>query len=64
MDDDKLTTPWHLRCLSVRPDTLAFALQWECPDYVPSIGDVSAPIVGDPSVPGVSESSNELIAAI
>lgn len=36
-DDAKLTcntcvTPWHVTCLSVRPDTLSSALQWDCPD--------------------------------
>ncbi|KAL4570065.1 hypothetical protein LXL04_025715 [Taraxacum kok-saghyz] len=25
-------TPWHLDCLSARPQTLADAAQWECPD--------------------------------
>ena len=36
-DEDKLTcktcvTPWHLACLKTRPETLASALHWECPD--------------------------------
>ncbi|KAJ9549445.1 hypothetical protein OSB04_021988 [Centaurea solstitialis] len=25
-------TPWHLNCLSSRPETLARVAQWECPD--------------------------------
>ncbi|KAF5459565.1 hypothetical protein F2P56_019504 [Juglans regia] len=36
-DEDNLScktcsTPWHLNCLSSRPETIASALQWECPD--------------------------------
>ncbi|XP_043724892.1 E3 ubiquitin-protein ligase ORTHRUS 2-like isoform X2 [Telopea speciosissima] len=68
-DDDKLicitcATPWHLSCLSVRPETLASAVQWECPDCVPTAGDFPAPIVGVSLVSGDSATSGELIAAI
>jgi E3 ubiquitin-protein ligase UHRF1 len=44
-DEEKLTcrtcaTPWHVSCLSCgRPETLASALQWECPDCCTSAGD-------------------------
>lgn len=36
-EDESLTcktcaTPWHVTCLSIRPQTLAHAAQWDCPD--------------------------------
>ncbi|XP_043707420.1 E3 ubiquitin-protein ligase ORTHRUS 2-like [Telopea speciosissima] len=68
-DEDKLicntcVTPWHLSCLSARPETLASAYQWECPDCAPAAGDVSAPTVGVPLLSGVSDTSTDLISSI
>ncbi|KAF6177112.1 hypothetical protein GIB67_005100 [Kingdonia uniflora] len=48
-------TPWHSKCLSALPQTLASTLEWECPDC-------SLTIIGDNV--GVVGSSRDLIAAI
>ncbi|KAD3641894.1 hypothetical protein E3N88_31118 [Mikania micrantha] len=64
-EEEKITcktcvTPWHLDCLSARPETLADAAQWECPDcsnLVSSHAPPSAVVSG-------SESSGALVAAI
>lgn len=61
-DEDKLTcntcvTPWHVSCLSVRPETLASTLQWECPDCTTLVGAPVVPAAGN----GVSD---ELVNAI
>lgn len=60
-DVDKLTcatcvTPWHVTCLSVRPESLASTLQWQCPDctILPGAGAPVAPAGG----------SGQLVAAI
>ncbi|KAM5571505.1 E3 ubiquitin-protein ligase ORTHRUS 2-like [Rosa sericea] len=58
--EDQLTcrtcvTPWHVSCLSSRPESLASTLQWECPDCSSLSGDT-------PAVK--SAVSGELIAAI
>ncbi|XP_065849263.1 E3 ubiquitin-protein ligase ORTHRUS 2-like [Euphorbia lathyris] len=50
-------TPWHVSCLSSRPETLASTLQWECPDCS---GDASAA----PADVAVSGGGSELLAAI
>ncbi|KAM7471582.1 hypothetical protein LguiA_009765 [Lonicera macranthoides] len=60
-DVDKLTcstcvTPWHVTCLSVRPESLASALQWQCPDCT------ILPGAGAPVVP--AGGSGELVAAV
>ncbi|KDP23260.1 hypothetical protein JCGZ_23093 [Jatropha curcas] len=50
-------TPWHVTCLSSRPENLADTLQWECPDC----------FMLNPSLTGGSKSqrgSGGLIAAI
>ncbi|KAA8529980.1 hypothetical protein F0562_034416 [Nyssa sinensis] len=59
-------TPWHVTCLSARPETLAEAVQWECPDCS-FVADPNPPSIaaGKPMVPAGSESSSaDLIAAI
>ncbi|PSS13725.1 E3 ubiquitin-protein like [Actinidia chinensis var. chinensis] len=51
-------TPWHVRCLSSPPETLAAAALWECPDCT---------FVADPgtaAVSGGSESAGNLVAAV
>ncbi|KAK9052661.1 hypothetical protein SSX86_029291 [Deinandra increscens subsp. villosa] len=53
-------TPWHLNCLSVRPETLADAAQWECPDCSNLICSTAPPS----TVASGSETSGTLIAAI
>lgn len=77
-DDESITcktcaTPWHVTCLSVRPETLADALQWqvadalqwECPDCSPAVGERDPPEVSETAVAaGGSEGSGDLIAAI
>ncbi|XP_076956814.1 E3 ubiquitin-protein ligase ORTHRUS 2-like [Bidens hawaiensis] len=54
-------TPWHLNCLSasVRPQTLADAAHWQCPDC--SILVVSDPLT---AVASGSEPAGSLVAAI
>ncbi len=64
-EEEKLTcktcvTPWHLGCLKTRPETLASALQWECPDCTSISGGDSAPVAAPPA--GVA--SDDLIAKI
>ncbi|CAI9275241.1 unnamed protein product [Lactuca saligna] len=63
-EEEKITcktcvTPWHLDCLSARPQTLADAAQWECPDC-------SNLITSPPpsNVTSGSEPSGALVAAI
>lgn len=55
-------TPWHVNCLSVRPETLAEAAQWQCPDC----SDLVCSHAPQPSVTVTSgsETSDSLIAAI
>ncbi|KAL6984027.1 E3 ubiquitin-protein ligase ORTHRUS 2 [Sarracenia purpurea var. burkii] len=55
-------TPWHVTCLSTPPQTLADAVQWECPDC----SVVTDPIAFGKAValPTRSESAGSLIAAI
>lgn len=53
-------SPWHARCLAVRPETLASTLDWECPDCSSAMhveGDGGAPVAP-------LGASGELIAAI
>ncbi|XP_030967633.1 E3 ubiquitin-protein ligase ORTHRUS 2-like [Quercus lobata] len=52
-------TPWHVVCLSVRPNSLADTLQWDCPDCS-LLSANPAPVSGA----GESSSSGGLIAAI
>ncbi|KAL6177710.1 hypothetical protein ACLB2K_049234 [Fragaria x ananassa] len=59
-DEDRLTcktcaTPWHVSCLSSRPESLASTLHWECPDCSSLTGNT-------PAVK--SAVSGDLIAAI
>ncbi|KAF8408512.1 hypothetical protein HHK36_007668 [Tetracentron sinense] len=68
-DEETLTcktcvTPWHVSCLSVRPQTLASTLEWECPDCSPATGYNPAPIVGKSIISSGSENSGDLITAI
>ncbi|KAJ0566470.1 putative [histone H3]-lysine(4) N-trimethyltransferase chromatin regulator PHD family [Helianthus annuus] len=53
-------TPWHLDCLSARPQTLADAAQWECPDCSCLVSSDAVPCV----VASGSEPSTALVAAI
>ncbi|XP_024993871.1 E3 ubiquitin-protein ligase ORTHRUS 2-like isoform X2 [Cynara cardunculus var. scolymus] len=53
-------TPWHLNCLSARPQTLADAAQWECPDCSNLLSSHPPPS----TVTSGSEPSATLIAAI
>ncbi|KAJ0573217.1 putative [histone H3]-lysine(4) N-trimethyltransferase chromatin regulator PHD family [Helianthus annuus] len=53
-------TPWHLDCLSARPQTLADAAQWECPDCSCLVSSDAVPCV----VASGSEPSAALVAAI
>ncbi|KAL8267147.1 hypothetical protein R6Q59_004491 [Mikania micrantha] len=53
-------TPWHLNCLSVLPETLADAAQWDCPDCSDVICS-NAPLS---TVASGFEPSDKLIAAI
>lgn len=55
-------TPWHLNCLSVRPQTLADAAQWECPDCSNLISSHAPPSTA--TAASGSEPSAVLIAAI
>ncbi|KAM5549734.1 E3 ubiquitin-protein ligase ORTHRUS 2 [Rosa sericea] len=48
-------SPWHLTCLSVRPETSADALVWQCPDSTSPTASVGARGAG---------SSGDLVAAI
>ncbi|KAA8540611.1 hypothetical protein F0562_024470 [Nyssa sinensis] len=64
-DEEKLTcntcvTPWHVSCLSVRPETLASTLRWECPDCT----DGGAPVICAGVIAGGNDTSGKLIAAI
>ncbi|XP_071701979.1 E3 ubiquitin-protein ligase ORTHRUS 2-like [Rutidosis leptorrhynchoides] len=64
-EEEKITcktcvTPWHLDCLSARPQTLADAAQWECPDCT-NLVSATAP---SSSVASGSEPSAALITAI
>ncbi|XP_076885558.1 E3 ubiquitin-protein ligase ORTHRUS 2-like [Bidens hawaiensis] len=68
-EEEKITcktcvTPWHLDCLSSssRPQTLADAAQWECPDCT-NLVPANAPSVTGASASG-SEPSDGLVAAI
>lgn len=53
-------TPWHLNCLSARPQTLTDAAQWECPDCSILVSSHPPPS----TVTSGSEPSAALIAAI
>ncbi|XP_050222323.1 E3 ubiquitin-protein ligase ORTHRUS 2-like [Mercurialis annua] len=62
LPDDSLScktcaTPWHIICLSSRPDTLADALQWDCPDC--SMLNPTSTAVGKSE-----DNSSDLISAI
>ncbi|KAJ9549443.1 hypothetical protein OSB04_021986 [Centaurea solstitialis] len=59
-------TPWHLECLSVRPQTLADAAQWECPDCsnLVSSSHPPPPPSSSSSAAAASGSEPSLIAAI
>ncbi|XP_071692508.1 E3 ubiquitin-protein ligase ORTHRUS 2-like [Rutidosis leptorrhynchoides] len=64
-EEEKITcktcvTPWHLDCLSARPQTLADAAQWECPDCTNLVSATAPPS----SVASGSEPSAALITAI
>uniref|UniRef100_A0A251RRK0 RING-type E3 ubiquitin transferase n=1 Tax=Helianthus annuus TaxID=4232 RepID=A0A251RRK0_HELAN len=64
-EEEKITcktcvTPWHLDCLSARPQTLADAAQWECPDCSSLVSSHAPPS----AVASGSEPSDSLIAAI
>uniref|UniRef100_A0A5B7AQV8 RING-type E3 ubiquitin transferase n=1 Tax=Davidia involucrata TaxID=16924 RepID=A0A5B7AQV8_DAVIN len=68
-DEEKLTcntciTPWHVGCLSVRPETLASTLQWECPDCTAPAADGGAPMIPVGDVAGGNDASGKLIASI
>ena len=52
-------TPWHVACLSVRPNSLADTLQWDCPDCS-MLSANPVPVSGT----GESSSSGGLITAI
>ncbi|KAK1438112.1 hypothetical protein QVD17_03915 [Tagetes erecta] len=54
-------TPWHVNCLSVRPETLAEAAQWQCPDCSDLVCAHAPPSF---TVTSGSETSDSLIAAI
>ncbi|KAA8542048.1 hypothetical protein F0562_023200 [Nyssa sinensis] len=69
LDEEKLTcntciTPWHVSCLSVRPESLASTLQWECPDCTAPAVDDDAPVASAGAVAGGDETSSKLISAI
>lgn len=57
-------TPWHVNCISSRPETLADTLQWECPDCSQASDLLPPPIDDEPVVAGESGGSGDLIAAI
>ncbi|KAK1318336.1 E3 ubiquitin-protein ligase ORTHRUS 2 [Acorus calamus] len=62
-------TPWHVACLTVKPETLASVADWECPDCSapPPTADagILAAAAAAAGVTGASAgSSGELIAAI
>ncbi|KAF8390741.1 hypothetical protein HHK36_025268 [Tetracentron sinense] len=68
-DEETLTcktcvTPWHVSCLSVRPETLASTLQWECPDCSMATNGNPVPGNGKSIVSGESDASDDLIAAV
>ncbi|XP_010250512.1 PREDICTED: E3 ubiquitin-protein ligase ORTHRUS 2-like [Nelumbo nucifera] len=52
-------TPWHVNCLAIRPETMASAFQWECPDCSLPDAGIQAPIVGNSVASG-----GDLVAAI
>lgn len=51
-------TPWHVDCLQVRPESMASARQWKCPDCS------DTPIAGKSVASAVSGDAGKLIAAI
>ncbi|XP_076956837.1 E3 ubiquitin-protein ligase ORTHRUS 2-like [Bidens hawaiensis] len=53
-------TPWHVNCLSSRPQTLADAAQWDCPDCSNLVSSHAPPS----AVAAGSEPSDALVAAI
>ncbi|KAM5568364.1 E3 ubiquitin-protein ligase ORTHRUS 2-like [Rosa sericea] len=57
------TSPWHVSCLSVRPDTVAEALDWECPDCAPA-ADSEQAAVNSVGARGDGGGDDGLIAAI
>ncbi|KAF8400080.1 hypothetical protein HHK36_015955 [Tetracentron sinense] len=68
-DEETLTcktcvTPWHVSCLSIRPQTLASTLEWECPDCSLPTDHNHAPVPGKSVFSARSETSGDLIAAI
>lgn len=56
------TSPWHVTCLSVRPDTVADALEWGCPDCAPAADPGQA--AGNSIGTGRNRGSGGLVAAI
>ncbi|KAK9934254.1 hypothetical protein M0R45_021406 [Rubus argutus] len=56
------TSPWHVTCLSDRPETVADALEWGCPDCAPSADPGQA--AGNSIGTGRNRGSGGLVAAI
>ncbi|KAI9106904.1 hypothetical protein K1719_022432 [Acacia pycnantha] len=52
-------TQWHVDCLSCRPETMAEAVEWECPDCSSLHRDL--PVANEKTLP---EGAGDLIAAI
>nr|XP_023902083.1 E3 ubiquitin-protein ligase ORTHRUS 2-like [Quercus suber]POF20430.1 e3 ubiquitin-protein ligase orthrus 2 [Quercus suber] len=68
-DEDKLTcktcvTPWHLACLKTRPETLASALHWECPDCTSIVFSAAAALPVGNAAGGASDDLISKIRAI
>ncbi|KAJ7957167.1 E3 ubiquitin-protein ligase ORTHRUS 2-like [Quillaja saponaria] len=69
LEEEKLTckicvTPWHVNCLTSRPETLADTVQWDCPDCTSLSTNLLLVPAGNVLLDGVGESSGSLIAAI
>ncbi|KAK1259641.1 E3 ubiquitin-protein ligase ORTHRUS 2 [Acorus gramineus] len=55
-------TPWHVACLTRKPETLASVADWDCPDCSPTV--TAAAASGGAAVVSGGSSSGELITAI
>ncbi|CAH9138695.1 unnamed protein product [Cuscuta epithymum] len=57
-------TPWHVACLSVRPESMSDAVRWECPDCSPPVTEDIHLAVKPAPVVQASSSAGDLIAEI
>ena len=56
-------TPWHVTCLSCKPETMAEILQWECPDCSTLLSELP-PVAAGEALLDVGDGSGDLVAKV